>query len=171
MDGTAPIFREATPEDVEQLGPLFLGSLDLSIPGVTFSRDTTLPLDRLLPYIHKRIFPPNALKAYVLELPTGELAGYGSLKPDESGPAQELDMFYIRADLNGRGYGSMLMKAIQNEYKAGGLWLWVFAKNERARRFYEKHGFELIEGKEKVADLRLSTPTEEVMYMMRWAHT
>ena len=34
-----PVVREATESDVEQLAPLFIRSVDTSLPGVTFSND------------------------------------------------------------------------------------------------------------------------------------
>ena len=51
----------------------------------------------------------------------------------------------------GKGYGSMMMNHIideikNSEYKS--VLLWVFEKNTRARRFYEKHGFELTDNKQ-----------------------
>lgn len=53
-----------------------------------------------------------------------------------------------------KGYGSAMMEYVlaqlqQAKYKS--VILWVFEDNQRARRFYEKHGFELTEQK-KVAN-------------------
>ena len=44
----------------------------------------------------------------------------------------------------GQGYGSHMIQHVLEEAKSAGyvrLVLWVFESNERARRFYEKHGF------------------------------
>ena len=51
----------------------------------------------------------------------------------------------------GKGYGSMMMNHIIDEIKNSeynSVLLWVFEKNTRARRFYEKHGFELTDNKQ-----------------------
>ena len=51
----------------------------------------------------------------------------------------------------GKGYGSMMMNHIIDEIKNleyKSVLLWVFEKNTRARRFYEKHGFELTDNKQ-----------------------
>ena len=45
-------------------------------------------------------------------------------------------MEYVLAQLQRKGYKSVI--------------LWVFEANTRARKFYEKHGFELTEQKKQV---------------------
>lgn len=57
--------------------------------------------------------------------------------------------------------GSMMMNHIIDEIKNSGynsVLLWVFEKNTRARRFYEKHGFEFTD------NTRISYDAVEVMY-------
>ena len=170
MIDTVPIVREATPADVEQLAPLFVHSVDTSIPGVIFSADPSYAPERVVPHLHVRLFPPKAIKTFVLELHTGELAGYASVKPGTDSE-DEIDMFFVRADLNGRGYGGQLMQAAQKESRSRGrgLHLLVFKKNTGAIRFYEKWGFRLVEGQERVMDLSLSEPAKETACLMRWA--
>ena len=48
--------------------------------------------------------------------------------------------FYVRADRIGQGIGSELLR-LAKEDSCGSLWLNTFARNTRARRFYEHHGF------------------------------
>lgn len=60
-----------------------------------------------------------------------------------------------------KGYGSMVMEYIINEVKIAGynkMYLWVFEKNIRARRFYEKHGFYAMEKK------KMFNNVVEIMY-------
>lgn len=48
----------------------------------------------------------------------------------------------------GRGYGSRLMRQVLHEARCAGykqLVLWVFENNQRARTFYEKHGFSITQ--------------------------
>ena len=63
-----------------------------------------------------------------------------------------------------KGYGSAMMDHVlaqlqQAQYES--VILWVFEANSRARKFYEKHGFELTEQK------KLANGIAELMYMKR----
>ena len=168
----SPIVREATESDVEQLAPLFVKSVDTSLPGVTFSDDPNYALDIIQPHLLKRLFPPKSRRTLVLESHTGELLGYGNVKPD-GGPnndEDELDHFFVKAGEDRRGYGSQLMEALQEEFGERGLWAQVFEKNERAVRFYEKGGYKLGEDGKRSMKLGLKEggPEEETVYCMRW---
>ena len=55
----------------------------------------------------------------------------------------EVSQLYVTPSAQGRGIGTALLehaKAVSPE----GLTLWVFQKNEGARRFYERQGFGLV---------------------------
>lgn len=54
----------------------------------------------------------------------------------------ELDRIYVLPAWHGKGVGQILLDKAK-ELSPDGLWLWVFQKNAQARRFYEKHGFNL----------------------------
>ena len=61
----------------------------------------------------------------------------------------------------GHGYGAHMIQHVLEEAKHAGyvrLVLWVFEGNERARRFYEKHGFHLTDEKQE------NLGATEVMY-------
>ena len=54
-----------------------------------------------------------------------------------------LEKLYVDPEAQNRGVGTALLdeaKALRPE----GFVLWVFQKNVRARRFYERHGFRLV---------------------------
>jgi ribosomal protein S18 acetylase RimI-like enzyme len=51
-----------------------------------------------------------------------------------------LEQLYVHPSAQGQGLGARLL-AEAKERRAAGLRLWVFQRNERARRFYERHGF------------------------------
>jgi len=56
----------------------------------------------------------------------------------------ELVSLYVHPDYWGQGYGSALMEEVLNRMKTAGYpgcFLYVLRENNRARRFYEKHGF------------------------------
>ena len=69
-----------------------------------------------------------------------------------------LNHLYIHPDHQGEGIGAQLLAmAMDGE---GALQLWAFQQNERARRFYEKRGFAVVEltdgsgNEEKTPDVR-----------------
>jgi GNAT superfamily N-acetyltransferase len=51
---------------------------------------------------------------------------------------------WVHPEAQNRGFGAALL-ALAKERRPGGLRLWVFQKNVGARRFYERHGFRLVE--------------------------
>lgn len=82
----------------------------------------------------------------------GELAGFIELAPkklpyETSAPALELRRLYLRSSAHGRGIADELTKWVLKEAAARGaqeLVLSVFVDNHRARRFYERYGFEQV---------------------------
>jgi ribosomal protein S18 acetylase RimI-like enzyme len=58
--------------------------------------------------------------------------------------AEVLEHLYVSPAFQGRGVGSALL-ACAKELRPAGFRLWVFQRNERARRFYERHGLRLVE--------------------------
>jgi ribosomal protein S18 acetylase RimI-like enzyme len=50
---------------------------------------------------------------------------------------------YVHPAAQGQGLGTRLLLAAK-ERRATGLRLWVFQRNEGARRFYERHGFRCL---------------------------
>jgi len=81
-----------------------------------------------------------------------ELAGFIELAPkhlpyETSAPAIELRRLYLRSSAHGRGIADELMKWGLREAAARGaqeLVLSVYVDNHRARRFYERYGFEAV---------------------------
>ncbi|WP_367948613.1 GNAT family N-acetyltransferase [Rathayibacter sp. VKM Ac-2857] len=62
-------------------------------------------------------------------------------------PTLELNKCYTLPDRHGSGVAARLMAAALDEGRAGGaqsVWLGVSQLNERAQRFYAKHGFEVV---------------------------
>ena len=51
---------------------------------------------------------------------------------------------YVRVQNIGQGIGSHLL-GLAKAKSAGSLWLYTFAQNTNARRFYERHGFTEVE--------------------------
>jgi GNAT superfamily N-acetyltransferase len=57
--------------------------------------------------------------------------------------ADQLLQIHVSPDKQNKGIGGRLL-AQAKERRPGGFSLWVFQKNEGARRFYERHGLELV---------------------------
>lgn len=82
----------------------------------------------------------------------GELAGFVELAPKQlpyetSAPAIELRRLYLRSSAHGRGIADELMRWALREATARGaqeIVLSVYVDNHRARRFYERYGFETV---------------------------
>jgi ribosomal protein S18 acetylase RimI-like enzyme len=51
-----------------------------------------------------------------------------------------VSQLHVRVDLLGQGIGTRLLD-LAKQQSAGRLWLYTFARNHRARRFYESRGF------------------------------
>ncbi len=89
------------------------------------------------------------------------IAAWSKSRKPQFSDCAELICIHSLCDNWGQGYGSMMMNHIIDEIKKSGynsVLLWVFKKNTRARRFYEKHGFELTDNKQ------ISYDAVEVMY-------
>ncbi len=81
-------------------------------------------------------------------------------------PAVELSKIYVLPDHHGAGVSGALMDAVLTkaaELGAKGIWLGVNKKNERAQRFYTKHGF-TIKGTRR---FQLGTGLEDDYVMVR----
>ena len=77
----------------------------------------------------------EAAEVWVAEDDGGRVAGFVSLSGDLLG--------HIYAHPRGRGVGSALL-AKAKELRPGGFHLWVFQRNDGARRFYERHGCRVV---------------------------
>lgn len=54
-----------------------------------------------------------------------------------------IDQLYVLPEAQGRGIGTRLLEVAKAAYPA--LSLWTFQRNAAARRFYEKHGFLVVD--------------------------
>ena len=67
--------------------------------------------------------------------------GVGSVLQAEGGES-ELTHLFVSPDYVGQGIGQRILEEARSIVK-GGMYLWVFKDNQRARRFYESNGFQL----------------------------
>lgn len=64
--------------------------------------------------------------------------GGGRDEPEPDLPRCEVMALYVRAEIYGSGVGHALLEAVLGQDPA---YLWVLDGNDRAIRFYERHGF------------------------------
>jgi ribosomal protein S18 acetylase RimI-like enzyme len=82
----------------------------------------------------------------------GRLVAYAKVGPptlpfEPRGASTELRQFYVLQPCHGRGIAQELMDWVLAEARRRGaddLYLSVFVDNHRARRFYERYGFEFV---------------------------
>lgn len=89
------------------------------------------------------------------------IAYFDKSRDDEFKDYAEIICIHSLASNWGKGYGSIMMERILKDIRQAGfnkVMLWVFEENNRARKFYEKHGFRLSDKTKKFCD------AIEVMY-------
>ena len=82
----------------------------------------------------------------------GQAVAYAKVAPpslpfEATGPTVELRQFYVLGPWQGKGAAQALMEWVLEEARrrsAKQLYLSVFVDNHRARRFYERYGFEAV---------------------------
>jgi putative acetyltransferase len=86
-----------------------------------------------LEFFREKIFPRHDL---TIALMGGTIAGYSAVSPGW------LEQLYVLPQCQGSGVGALLLARAKEGQAA--FQLYVFQKNLRARRFYEKHGLQLV---------------------------
>lgn len=74
----------------------------------------------------------------------GRLLGFLGIEESTNlGGSAVLEKIYVEPGDQNRGIGAVLLEKAK-ELRPDGLYLWVFQRNEGARRLYERHGFQLV---------------------------
>jgi ribosomal protein S18 acetylase RimI-like enzyme len=89
------------------------------------------PLEEQIEYLRTRVVPLHRVR---VAKEGDSIVGF--LASNRESIAQ----LHVRVQDIGRGIGTLLLRLAQAE-SSGGLWLFTFARNVRACRFYEHHGF------------------------------
>ena len=121
------MIRRATLEDAAAIGEVFVRA-----------RDEMTYLPRISDEVRPQLggwFLERA-ELWVAE-EDGRVVGFAGVEGDE------LSHLYVDPRAQGRGVGSALLEQAKS-LRQDGLELWVFQKNDGARRFYERHGFRLV---------------------------
>ncbi len=113
--------------------------------------------------MYENVLKSSCAEISILEIDSKPhcIAAWSKARNPQFSDCAEIICIHSLCDKWGKGYGSMMMNHIIGEIKNSGyssVLLWVFVKNTRARRFYEKHGFELTD------NTQISYDAVEVMY-------
>ena len=89
------------------------------------------PFDEQAEYFRSKVLPVNRVRV----AKEGEqIVGFLASNPES------VAQLYVRVQHIGQGIGTRLLRLAQTE-SSGSLWLFTFARNSRACRFYEHRGF------------------------------
>jgi ribosomal protein S18 acetylase RimI-like enzyme len=94
-------------------------------------QDPDPTIDGIRGYFQAEVQPKSTVRvAKINEAVVGVLAS----------DRESVSALYVRVDYIGQGIGSRLIDIAKTE-SSGSLWLFTFARNTNARRFYARHGF------------------------------
>jgi diamine N-acetyltransferase len=144
-------YRDATPDDAATLDRIFDTSFCETFAHLYRPEDLETFLTSFGIEDWKEQLSDPAY-AFRLAEADGEPAGYVKLGPlkipvETDGPAILLDQLYLLKEHHGSGIAKVLMDWALDEAGRRGveeMYLTVFVENDRARRFYERYGFEAV---------------------------
>jgi ribosomal protein S18 acetylase RimI-like enzyme len=123
--------RRARPEDADAVADVFLAARSAAMP--------------YLPDLHAPEETRAWIRDVVLRVQDGHVAEVdGAVGGFLALGAGTVEHLYVRPELQGRGIGSALLD-VAKALRGDGFRLWVFQRNAGARRFYERHGLDLVE--------------------------
>jgi GNAT superfamily N-acetyltransferase len=125
-----PTLRGGRPEDAEALASIHHRSREAAMPWLPVLHDETETQGWMRDIV---LASQEVLVAERNSRPVGFAAVEGD----------RLEQLYVEPEAIGTGVGRALLDAVKAERPAG-LSLYVFARNTRARRFYEAAGFVLV---------------------------
>jgi ribosomal protein S18 acetylase RimI-like enzyme len=125
------ILRRATEADAQAIATVLRTTFRVSLP---FLPELHTPEEDLW-FVREQMLVRD--EVWVIEAGGGVIAGFIGFREGW------IDHLYVHPDWQGRGLGpELLSKPLQYRQARR---LWTFQKNTRARKFYEAHGFKLIE--------------------------
>jgi diamine N-acetyltransferase len=142
-------YRTATVRDAEALSALGIATFTDTFGHLYQPGDLAIFLQNHAPDGWERELSDPAFAVRVAEL-DGRMVGYAKLGPphlpfEPRGEAAELRQLYVLEEMKGQGVAHALLEWVierARDRRADHLYLSVFTDNHRARRFYEKYGFE-----------------------------
>lgn len=142
-----PILRPATIGDVRGVAECYIESSNQALPKVIRAHTD----DEIRDWIQAELIPGGGV--VVARHPLGFVAGYAATSRGW------LRHLFVDPAWQGRGVGTALLQWVKGAQPEG-FSLWTFQQNQRARSFYEFHGFRAVEetdgsgNEERVPDVR-----------------
>jgi GNAT superfamily N-acetyltransferase len=92
------------------------------------------PLDEQRAYLMREVVPRNSIRVALLR---GDIVAFVAAS------SASIAQLYVHRDHQRQGIGTLLLDWAKRQ-SAGSLWLYTFARNTRARSFYERSGFKAV---------------------------
>lgn len=142
-------YRTATAADAGALAELGEATFTATFGHLYQPDDLSIFLQNHAPQNWEKELGDPAFAVRVAEV-DGRMVGYAKLGPphlpfEPRGEAAELRQLYVVEEMKGQGVARTLIEWVierARDRRADHLYLSVFTDNHRARRFYEKFGFE-----------------------------
>ncbi|MGE2836747.1 GNAT family N-acetyltransferase [Mycobacterium sp. SMC-4] len=178
MKDLATLISPATPESVPELAALAARTFPLACPPSTGPDDVAAFIAENLTAARFSEYLNDRGRVVLTATAGGHIVGYAMTVagvPDDDAdvaaavttrPAIELSKMYVAPEAHGSGTAAALMTAVLAHAAQAGatcVWLGVNQKNQRAQRFYAKHGFSVA----GVKTFRLGTHIEHDYVMLR----
>jgi GNAT superfamily N-acetyltransferase len=123
------VVRPATDADAPALGDVYLASFH-----ATYDFPLAHTDEQVRTWLRDVVVPSGNTWVAVDEAADGAVVGLAVVADGD------LDQLYVAPDRLGEGIGGRLLE-LAKERSPGGLSLYTFQVNDRARRFYERNGF------------------------------
>jgi len=142
----APATRPAVAGDAPALASVFVRCFRGAYPGI-LAEPILAGLDEaeITEWLRKQVAEPGPGERFVVVLARAAVAAFVRFGPDPDDPGRgHVFSLYTDPDASGAGIGRMLLEHALGELRAAGfgtVTLWVFERNERARRLYHRAGF------------------------------
>jgi ribosomal protein S18 acetylase RimI-like enzyme len=167
----------ATVAELPELADVAAKTFPLACPPSVTAENVAAFIDENLSEARFADYLADPDRIVLIARENGRMVGYAMLirgVPDDEDvqravtlrPAVEISKMYVLPDSHGAGVSVALMTgAVEQaeELDATCVWLGVNQKNQRAQRFYTKHGFSIYGAK----TFRLGTDTENDYVMVR----
>lgn len=124
--------RRATPDDAPGVAEVFLRSFH-----ATYDFPLAHADDEVRAWVRDRLVPQMETWVAVDDAEPERVLGFATVEPGR------LAQLYVDPDRLSEGIGRRLLEKAK-ERQPGGLHLWTFQVNDRAKRFYERNGFEVV---------------------------
>jgi ribosomal protein S18 acetylase RimI-like enzyme len=167
----------ATPAELSELAALAAATFPLACPPTVTPQNVAAFIDENLTQAHFACYLSDPGRLVLVARRDGRMTGYAMLVrgvPDDEQvqravtvrPAVEISKMYVLPDNHGGGVsGALMTEALRRapDLDARSVWLGVNQNNQRAQRFYAKHGFTVTGTK----TFRLGTRIENDYVMVR----